>query len=219
MAVRHGRVFIVESPNPLDLLKGRSERLSLEQVCRLVGHDPATFFIRDISELKQTFGYISSIESNSDRDKTPLYIHISTHGNDSGIAVGPDTVSWADLAKIVQEMYKQLCYYLGPVILILSACGANKQKMTDQLTKDVAAASKPYVPPEYVFVSSEDIVHWSDAVVAWTIFYRDAIKMDFTDKTTVQDLLNRLHKSGFGDLSYYRWDGPSKRYKRFQPKD
>ena len=212
-----GRVFIVESPNPLDLLEGRCERLSLEQVCRLVGHDPATFLVRDLAELKQTFGYISSIKGDKS-DKTPLFIHISTHGNEEEITVGPDSVSWDALAEIIQGMYTRLCFYHGPIIVILSACGANKQTMTAALAKEVVAASKPFVPPEYVFVSSQDVVKWSDAVVAWTIFYRQAMKVSFTDKATVQDLLNRLHRSGFGDLSYYRWDSSSKQYKRFQPK-
>ena len=214
----NGRVFIVESPNPLDLLEGRSERLSLEQVCRLVGHDPATFLVRDLVELKQTFGYISAIKRDK-ADETPLFIHISAHGNETGIAIGADSVSWDTLAKIVQEMYTRLRFYHGPIIVILSACGANKQTMTAALAKKVVSAVKPFVPPEYVFVSSQDVVKWSDAVVAWTIFYRQVMKISFTDRTAVQDLLNRLHNSGFGDLIYFRWDGSSKKYKRYQPKD
>jgi len=81
-----GRVFILESPNPLDLLENRGERLALEQVCKLVGHDASTFLLRDAQELKQTFSYISSIKGNKD-DKTPLFIHISVHGNNAEIAV------------------------------------------------------------------------------------------------------------------------------------
>ncbi len=80
------------------------------------------------------------------------------------------------------------------------------------------AATKPFIPPEYVFVSSDDIVQWSDAVVTWTIFYRKIIEVDFDDKETIQKLLNRLHKSGFGELKYYRWDETLNRYRRFQPK-
>lgn len=213
-----GRVFIVESPNPLDLLRGVSERHSLEQVCKLVGHVAATFLVRDLAELKQTFAYISSIRCDKD-DKTPLFIHISAHGNEDGIAAGADDVSWVDLGRIVQEMYSRLRYYHGPIIVILSACGANKQKMTNSLAKDVNGSEKPFVPPEYLFVPSGDTILWSDAVVAWTVFYRQMLKVSFTDKVKIQDLLNRLHKSGFGDLTYYRWDGTAKQYRSYRPKD
>jgi glycosylphosphatidylinositol transamidase (GPIT) subunit GPI8 len=196
-----GRVFILESPNPLDLLENRGERLALEQVCKLAGYDAWTFLLRNAQELKQTFSYISSIKGDKD-DKTPLFIHVSVHGNDSGIGVGPDIITWDNLAKTVQQMYARLRYYHGPIILILSACGANKQKLTAELTEGVNSAREPFIPPEYIFVFSDDTVLWTDAVVTWTIFYREVSYLDFIDKTVVQDLLNRLHKSGFGNLKY-----------------
>lgn len=213
-----GRVFIVESPNPLDLLEGRSERQSLEQVCKLVGHDAATFLIRDVAELKQTFNYISSIKCDKE-DKTTLFIHISAHGNEDGIAAGADDVDWSELARHVQNMYTRLRYYHGAIILIVSACGANKHRIANTLAKNVKTAEEAFVPPEYVFVTSQDLVKWSDAVVAWTIFYRQMLRFDFKDRVKIQDLLNRLHKSGFGDLTYYRWDAAKKQYPRYQPKD
>jgi hypothetical protein len=213
-----GRMFILESPNPLDLLENRDERLALEQVCKLAGYDAWTFLLRDAQELKQTFSYISSIKGDKS-DKTPFFIHISVHGNDSGIGIGPHGITWGNLAKTVQQMYTRLQYYHGPIILILSACGANKQKLTAELTEGVNSAQKPFIPPEYVFVFSDDTVLWTDAVVTWTIFYREASSLDFTDKIAVQDLLNRLHKSGFGNLKYCRWDNRSKEYMHFVPKD
>ena len=213
-----GRVFILESPNPLDLLENRGERLALEQVCKLAGYDAWTFLLRNAQELKQTFSYISSIKGDKD-DKTPLFIHVSVHGNDSGIGVGPDMITWDNLAKTVQQIYARLRYYRGPIILILSACGANNQKLTAELTEGVNSAHVPFIPPEYIFVFSDDTVLWTDAVVTWTIFYREVSYLDFIDKTVVQDLLNRLHKSGFGNLKYCRWDNGSKEYKHFVPKD
>lgn len=210
------RVFIIESPNPLDLLEDRGERLALEQVCKLVGHDAATFVVRDRAEFLQTCAYISSIKGDKS-DKTPLFLHISVHGNDTGIAIGRDSIGWQDLAKATQDMYDRLKFYHGPIVLILSACGANKQKLTSELTKGRKAASATFVPPEYVFVFSEDAVAWTDAVVTWTIFYREAVKLSFTSKENVQKLLDRLRTSGFGNLRYHRWDSSAEDYK-FYPK-
>ncbi len=210
-----GRVFIVESPNPLDLLEGRSERLSLEQVCRLMGHKPASFLIRDLVELEQTLAYISTISGRKE-DKTPLFIHISAHGNKQGIACGSDGISWKDLAAIIQRMYTNLKYYHGHVIVIISACGSNAQTVTSELAADLSGVAEKFIPPEYLFVWSDEIVQWTDAVVAWTIFYREVTRVDFDKKQTVQDLLCKLHRAGF-HLKYYRWDG--KKYLHFKAKD
>jgi hypothetical protein len=213
-----GRVFILESPNPLDLLENRGERQALEQVCKLVGHDASTFLLRDLNELKQTFGFIGTIKGDEE-DKTPLFIHLSVHGNNSGIRIGPDRISWNDLAKNIGDMYTHLRYYHGPIILILSACGANRQKLTTALTNSVKSNEETFVPPEYVFVFSDDEVLWTDAVVTWTIFYNETHKLDFEAKKTIQNLLNRLHNSGFGNLQYSRWDATMMKYIRFVPKD
>ena len=212
-----GRVFILESPNPLDLLEGRAERLALEQVCRLVGHKVTAFLLRDRMEFVQTCRYISSIQPDKN-DKTPLFLHISVHGDDDGIAVGRDDLGWKDLATFVQGMYDKLKYYHGHVILILSACGTNKQQLTYQLMEGLKHSEEKFIPPEYVIVFAEDTVDWLDAVVTWTIFYREAAKIDFKDKTMVQKLLDRLHVSDFGNLKYYRWDSTKEEYLRYQGK-
>jgi len=210
-----GRVFVIESPNPLDLLEDRGERDALLHVCRVFGYNASTFVTRDISEFEQTCSYISSITGN-DKDKTPLFLHVSLHGNASGIGIGRDTMDWRSLANTIQSMYNDLQYYHGPIVLILSACGANKQKLTTELTKLIKNSKEPYIPPEYVFVFAQDNIEWADAVVTWTIFYRAISKIDiFSDRTKVQDLLNRLKSSKFGILKYHRWDKSTNSYKYY----
>ena len=216
--MKTGRVFILESPNPLDLLENRGERASLEQVCKLLGHSVSAFLLRDAHELRQTFKYISSIQGK-EKDKTPLFIHLSAHGDENGVAIGRDEVSWIDLASNVQEMYSELCYYHGPVILILSSCGANKQKLTSKLAEGLKKTKEAFIPPEYVFVFNQDTVSWSDAIVSWTIFYNQVKRIDFDEKLNIQSLLKNLYKSGYGNLKYFRWDSASSKYKRFKPKD
>ena len=55
------RIFLLESPNALDLLEGTGETTSLSQVCRLFGHEVASFLIRDKRELRQTLMYVGSV--------------------------------------------------------------------------------------------------------------------------------------------------------------
>jgi hypothetical protein len=211
-----GRVFVLESPNPLELLEGTGERNVLQQVCALLGHEVSTFLLRDKNEFCQTCSYISAIKGDKN-DHTPMFLHISLHGNASGIGVGRDSISWSEISVIIQKMYEELCYYHGPVILILSACGANKQQLTSKLANAVKAGKTPFVPPEYLFVFADDEVDWRDAVVTWTIFYRYAPKINFlTEKVKVQDLLKRICLAGCGTLTYFRWDGAGKIYRRYQ---
>ena len=215
---KKGKVFLLESPSALDLLEERGERSSLEQVCKLFGHDATSFLLRDATEFKQTLLYIGSIGRIDDAGNSPLFIHISLHGDSEGIAIGSDDLSWEDLTNIVLHTYDNLDNYRGAIILILSACGANQQELTN-LIQHKHETGHINNPPDYVFVFSETEVRWRGAVVTWTIFYHEARFLDFltTDKNEVkkiQQLLNRLGDTGFGTLTYFRWDGDV--YKRYK---
>ena len=215
------KILVIEGPNPLDLLEGRGERRSLEQVCNLFGHDVATFFVRGEAELRQTLTYVASISRHPGAGSDPVFVHISVHGDSDGIAVGPDTVSWGDLTEMTVQMYSDLDAYLGPVILVLSACGANQQELT-QLLKTKRDDFEVVHPPEYVFVFTDEAVLWTDAVVAWTIFYSQIGTLKFSsspkDIIKIQSLLGRLHRSALAKLTYYRWDEDDEGYKRFDSK-
>ena len=219
-----GRIFLLECPNPLDLLEGTGETTSLSQVCRLFGHDISTFLIRDSRELRQTLRYIGSLGWRQNRGKRPLFIHLSSHGNDDALAIGVDDVSWAKLAALTietfQGIYSQPTPYAGPIVLVISACGANGRSLTRRLA---AANQKERLewPPEYVFVFEDDEIDWRDAVVTWTMFYRQAPDIDFldpSDKGDVQQLLDTVDHSGFGTLRYFRWDVDEGSYKTYAAK-
>ena len=220
----NGRILLLESPNAIDLLEERGETSSLEKICKLLGYDTATFLLRDRSDLESVLLYISSVGWSNDDSAAPLFIHLSCHGSASGIAVGPHDVEWDELAGTVLKMFKEIykegtdfCYP-GPIVLVLSACHANKQKLT-RIIKARHKAGEVTYPPEYVFVTTDPEVAWQDAVVTWTIFYRHASEFDFADDRTKRDVmtfLQRMKASGFGELAYWRWDDD--KYLRFTPK-
>lgn len=214
------KVFILESPSPADLLRDRNERSSLEQVCRLFGHDTASFLLRDRKDFKSALGYVGAMGWASD-EESPVFIHISSHGNEDGLVFGPDEVHWKRLGKFIVESYRHLGNYRGPVVLILSACHANQQKLTRHLNR-MKKQGGLELPPEYILVFDDDRVVWRDAVVTWTIFYRRANDLDWTydrdGRKTVRCLLNLLRDSGLGDLTYYRWDAHDDRYLRWPPR-
>ena len=216
------KVLVIEGPNALDLLQGRGERGSLEQVCGLFGHDVASLFVHDGEELRKALAYVGAISRHPGAGSEPLIVHVSVHGDANGLTVGPDDVTWEELAEMTVEMYSNLDRYRGPVVLVLSACGASEQELTD-LLESKRGDLDLLNPPEYVFVFTDESVRWTDAVVAWTIFYSQIgrIRFDiysYKDIRKIQKLLGRLHKSALAKLTYFRWDGSEEAYKIFDSK-
>ena len=219
-----GRVFLLESPNALDLLEGTGETTSLSQVCKLFGHDIASFQLRDKRELHQTLMYIGSLGWRHEQDMVPIFIHFSAHGNNRGLAIGSDDVPWSELAAFVIEtfgkIYSQCKPYAGPIILVVSACGTNGRGLCRHLQRAYCKGNLEW-PPEYVFLFEDVKIAWQDAVVTWTMFYREAPGIDFLcadERNAVRKLLNRVHKSGYGNLRYFRWDSESAGYKTYAAK-
>lgn len=68
-----GRVFILESPNPLDLLENRDERLALEQVCKLAGCDAWTFLFSERSRAKADIQLHQLYQGRQGRQDAALY--------------------------------------------------------------------------------------------------------------------------------------------------
>ena len=219
-----GRIFLLESPNALELLEGTGETTSLTQVCELFGHDIASFRIRDRNELGQTLLYISSVGWKKDSGNVPIFIHLSAHGNSRGLAIGRDKVTWEDLAamvvKMFREIYKGSRFYEGPIGVVVSACHTDGKAVSRHL-RDANRKHKLEWPPEYVFVFDEAAVDWRDAVVVWTMFYRDAPGLDFSDASgrgPVQELLGRVKRSKYGKLRYFRWDSQGEKYRTYPTK-
>ena len=64
-------------------------------------------------------------------------------------------------------------HYSGPLLLIISACGTEDQKITEYFT-EYAKSDPRFRPAKYVVTTvgnDAGDVYWQDAVVAWAIFY------------------------------------------------
>lgn len=214
------RVFIIECPDPIDLLQKRSERHALENICGLFGHEVATFFVKSTNELKSVCNYIASIDEEQDefeREKVPICIHISAHGNKRGLVFGNDTVTWKQLSKIISPINSKMYDYSGDVIFVISACEAKEQKLTLEFERE-RKQDIDFRPPIYLFVTAENSVYWKDAIVAWTIFYRRIPNVNLDDKGSVKSILNDIRDIGVGKVRYYRWDKNRKKYLSFTSK-
>lgn len=103
----------------------------------------------------------------------------------------------------------------------MSACETDGRTITKRLR---AAYLKDELkrPPKYVFVFEDTEVDWERAVVTWTMFYKEAPRINLkaaAKKGGVQRLLNRVNRSGYGNLRYFRWDRARKRYLTYAATD
>ena len=210
------RVFAVESPSALDFFENRTESQTLQAVCKLLGHDFASTVVRSEGEFRTSLDHLTSINPEHIREgerSRPLCLHIAAHGNSSGLGLGADDMSWEELAACLWEFFGRMEHYPGQRILVISACGASNQKVTNYFQKKAKVKGSPK-PPAYVITTvgnDEGEVYWSDSVVAWSIFYHQIGKAVFA-RTDIQLILDKIQIVGAGQLKYFRWDSYKKMY-------
>lgn len=209
------RIFLLESPNPADLLLNRSECHSLEKICELYGYKFSSFFIKSRKDFQDTISFISSYDINHDdcnKDNTVVSLHLSMHGNDKCIGLGNENVSWSEVAKDLKPLFK--IDFPLPIFIVLSCCYSGNQKITNEIIKMVTTELEDelIIPPAYLFVNNASEVVWADAVLAWSIFYRQIVKCAIDNKYSFQNMINMIEKSEFASLKYFRWDEKTLKY-------
>lgn len=221
--VKRMRVFAIESPSALDMLADRSESQTLQAVCKLLGHNFASTHVRSIAEFKTALNHVTSINVEHftpHEQKRPLCLHIAAHGNDDGLAFGPDDVTWEELASDLWQFFHKMADYPGPIILVISACGAEKQKITKFFAESVKM--QPTLnPAAYVLTTIGNCkgeVYWRDAVVAWSIFYHQIGSAVLHEREDIKRILDKIKLVGAGTLKYFRWDKTEKDYIEFKSK-
>ncbi|MCG7377400.1 hypothetical protein MH215_10370 [Paenibacillus sp. ACRSA] len=211
------RVFIIESPNPKDLLDSRSEREPLEYICNAMGHNVYSFLVKSARELGDTCKYISSFYEGSDDDpEEPLCIHLSCHGSNTGLQFGTDRLNWKKVAEHLEPILKM--NYQNDLFLVISACGTDKQRITTEIQK-LSKVDNKIKPPKYVIVFDQNEVSWDDAILTWTILYHQIDKIDHNNNGNVKGLLDRIKGSRFGNLTYRRWSKKNKIFLKYAPDD
>lgn len=210
------RVFVIESPNPIDMLQGRAEAPTLKAIGSLIGHEVATISVYSKKQFTDACKWIASIskepeietvpgKKNKKKYDAPLCVHISAHGNDKGIATGQDLITWKQLAKALSPICREMDEYYGKLIFIISACDAGEQKLTNELEK-LNKSDVLLDIPSYLFVTDDGEIAWQDAAVAWTVFYHQLKTAQLDKKFSVQKVLDRIAVSCGVHIRYYRWN-------------
>lgn len=222
------RLFVVESANPIDALQGRSEAPALKTIGSLIGHEVVTISVYSRHQFIDACKWIASISKRPERQSipgkkrkkrydAPICIHISAHGNEDGIAIADELISWKELGSDISPICKDMDEYFGNVVFIISACGAGEQKLTDELTKLEKSGDLMDIPI-YLFVTADCVIEWQDAAVAWTVFYHQLKRAKFDDKKSIQKVLDRVIISCGVCIRYYRWSSNANRYVKWETK-
>lgn len=212
------RIFLIESPSPLDLLQNRTEVKALEEICLILGFEVKRFFVNSKQELTNQIKYISSIfEYLEDDDDTTLCVHISAHGNNEGLEFGSDFIEWKVFLKTIEPVLRKSYEFSKDIILVFSACGSGKQKITNEFKK-LSKLIDDIAPPKYLFVTAEDEVDWEDALIAWSNFYHQVSKISMNKKFAVQKVLNKIKSNCEITLRYFRWDADRMKYLSYSGK-
>jgi hypothetical protein len=212
------RLFIIEAPSPMDLLQSRAEAPALEKACSLIGHEVSSFVAKSKAELYAICQFISMIDSDQDkfgRERVPMCVHIAAHGNAGGLGFGSDTVTWDEMAELLQPLC-EMPNYDGDIVLVVSACGAAQQKLTSRF-RERARNEASFRPPIYLFITAEDEPTFEGALVSWIVFYYHLPRIPLSNRRKVKDILKQVRAAGAVALQYYRWDKQEEQYRRYAP--
>ncbi|TGL50818.1 hypothetical protein EHQ61_08585 [Leptospira wolffii] len=176
-------------------------------------HQAYSFLIFSAKDLKEKIEYIAKSSIQEDEF---LCLHFSCHGNEDGLGIGSDFLKWSEFGVILIPLLKNK-NFKDKLIITISACGANEQKLTKNISSFEARIKSRIAPPLYFFVYDEYEVGWADALLCWTILYHQIGKIDSLEKNDVKKILSKISISGLGKLIYFRWDWNSFKYKKFRP--
>lgn len=156
-----GKVLIIESPGLVDITTGDRTGYLVSEQLRLL-RVPHVYFAVHTASLLQ--------ERLAEQAEGAGVVHISTHGNETGIFFTDNSeLTW-------NELQQNLLVYAGNRLIVVSACHSaffaiNKTLagLLELLTQGVAK------PPKCVLTMWGE-VYFADVVLAWGLFYRRFFK-------------------------------------------
>lgn len=159
-------VHIIESPGPEELLDGRTEGRALSSFLELAGISSQYSMPADEDTLRTVFHerIVQSMEEYR-YEKYPI-IHISAHGNTTGIGLtNGSLVSWETLAGFLRMWNNTIS---NTLLVCLSSChGMTGASMA--ITRDVL--------PMETLVSAKGKVKWDSAALAFLTFYHHLLSL------------------------------------------
>lgn len=163
-------LFIIESLTLQDEKKGRHEGDIISKILHLVGKRKTRYYyIRTLRELKKIVKIFGKSRHR--------YLHISCHANESGIDTTFDTVSYAELARILRP-------HLRGRRVFVSACQMANHCLAGKLFKNSGLFS---------LIGPRDDIYFDDSAAFWVSLYHLMFNTDYK-RMTRQNLRNRIRQ-------------------------
>lgn len=156
------RIYVIESPGDLDLMRGRGETEPLRRVLEQADVPHKHWLVINRARLGDVFVEImrDMLDGNRIRPATPV-LHFSSHGSKQGIALtSGELMTWGELQKPLALLNK---FVDGRLMLCLSTCeGVSAFQMAGR-----ADAEQPF----HTLVGPTTKIRWQDSLVAFVAFY------------------------------------------------
>lgn len=178
------RIFIIESPGPVDALDGRNEGQALRAALELAEIPCQYFNVANLGVLATCFDRITQATRIERRflagqlveHIVPApYLHFSAHGDETGLGLtGGDLLEWSKLREYLVRFCQQTQRVsrdgkYGLVSLSLSCCrGIFARTMLVE----------PFPYPCMGLVAPDRDVTWSDSLTAFVTFFHHVITKD-----------------------------------------
>ena len=175
-------VFIIESLSFEDERQERREGHLLYEMLNLVGKSPEYRYIRTKRELVAMLGQFHDIGKR--------YLHISCHGNEEGLGLTLEGLSFAEFGDIARP-------HLRDRRLFLSACSVARQELAQSIMSRAGCYS--------VTAPIHDI-NFSDAAIMWASYYHLVFKenRNSMNHTRVSGALQKASDTFATPIKHYR---------------
>jgi len=188
-------VYIIEASSPKDFFDRSLDGLATENLLNTMGVTNKVRFVLTRAFLKRAVEEASAYS----------IVHVSCHGNNSGIAVGnlSGQLNWPEFAMLFQ------CRAEAPYLVMSSCCGA---------ASGIGSAFEASgVRPPIIFGSTE-VLGYSEYSAAWAVLYHRFV-CDGLSKDTAQTALKQINAVVHDSFLYRRWDEERECYRSFPPAD
>ena len=157
-------VHIIESPNPQDLMDGRTEGMLLKESLSLSETEHTYNLVTDLSTFEESIK--KRFADAWLKNGFPPILHLSMHGNGTGIGLTDSTfIDWQTLNMYLEPLNNASN---GGLLVCLSTCvGANGIQM---------AMNNATVKPFWALVGNTEPISWSDSAIAYSAFYHNIFK-------------------------------------------
>lgn len=187
------KLLIIESSYPKDFFSERLDGHVTQHLAKLLRIRARLVYAVDEEHLDKAFALAA-------REKYDV-VHISCHGDESGIAVTDNTdIDWPQLVRFFTDNR------FSPDALVMSSCCGASDDLADEF-------EKVRWRPKIIF-GSTDKRAYNEYAVAWTILY-DRFAKEGVDRDVAQEALRAISATVHRNFRYLRWDGNHLHYRHF----